>query len=271
MRHLITGMVSAAIVLSVLPANAASVADKCEAGKQKIVGSYFACYEKAVATGLAKGSPPDTGKCALKFNDKWANAETKGSGMCPDNVATAASMNAYIVAQAQSTVAIIAGTSNLPVCGDGLINVVGEQCDGSAVDGYACSSFGRAGAFGCTAGCDFDSSGCYECPGFVYAEECWLLGASGLDCNATCAAEGMVYDTATDSVAGSAGTDSACKDIFDGLGVPGVGIPLGSFACGPGLSLGCVVSGGFRTRCMTPAPTTPTASGPGYERVCACH
>jgi len=271
MRYLITGMISSALVLSVLPATAASVADKCEASKHKVAGAYFACYEKTVATAIKKGTAPNFLKCGLKFNDKWSSAETKGAGMCPDNVPMPANMGEYIAAQAQGTAAIVAGPAGIPTCGDGLVNAASEHCDGADPDGYACSSFGRAGSFACTAGCDFDSSGCYACPGFVYAEECWLFGADGVDCDATCAASGMVYDTATDTVAGSAGTDTACKDIFDGLGVPGTGIPLGSTACGPGLSVGCAVAAGIRARCMTPAPTTSSASGSGFERACACH
>ena len=47
---------------------------------------------------------------------------------------------------------------------------------------------------------------------------CWFLGELGADCNATCAAHGRGYDGATDSYAGSSGSDANCQAVLGALG-----------------------------------------------------
>jgi hypothetical protein len=95
---------------------------------------------------------------------------------------------------------------------------------------------------------------------------CWLLGDTNVNCTDTCAAEGMVYDPATEAFAGSAGTDQNCTDVLDSLGVPAG--PLSSGPCFIS-AVACYFDGGTtRTRC-----TTPGAEGNAYilgERACAC-
>ncbi|HYD49310.1 MAG TPA: DUF1566 domain-containing protein, partial [Terriglobales bacterium] len=46
------------------------------------------------------------------------------------------------------------------ICGDGLINVAGEQCDGAALAGTSCTSLGFSGGTLACSGCTFDTSGC---------------------------------------------------------------------------------------------------------------
>jgi hypothetical protein len=123
---------------------ALDAADKCEAKKNKFAGKYYFCREKAEMKGILKGLPPDYSKCTSKFDEKWAQEETKGDGMCPDNVQTAP-MNAYITAQAALSAAIIAGTQSIPACGDNAINVAGEQCDGTDLGGESCVTLGFTG------------------------------------------------------------------------------------------------------------------------------
>ena len=48
-----------------------------------------------------------------------------------------------------------------PTCGDGIINVHGEDCDGTALGGESCTTLGYdSGSLACTTGCKLDTSGC---------------------------------------------------------------------------------------------------------------
>ena len=92
---------------------------------------------------------------------------------------------------------------------------------------------------------------------------CWFLGASGADCDTTCAAQGRVYDTATNTYAGSGGSDGNCSAVGTALGGSSF-MPLPF--CGAGI--GCWMNGGVILRCPSPL-TTSFATGSG-SRVCAC-
>jgi hypothetical protein len=95
---------------------------------------------------------------------------------------------------------------------------------------------------------------------------CWAFGAVGADCNGTCAANGLVYDTATATDAGSEGTDAGCEAVANALN-PGAAFE-GPASCP--FALGCmylVGSGNFR--CTAP-PTTASASAGTTQRFCAC-
>jgi hypothetical protein len=53
------------------------------------------------------------------------------------------------------------GCNNLPVCGDGIVNAPGEQCDGGDFDGLACDDVGyTGGTLACSGGCLLDDTGC---------------------------------------------------------------------------------------------------------------
>jgi hypothetical protein len=95
---------------------------------------------------------------------------------------------------------------------------------------------------------------------------CWFLGVPKASCDAACAIEGRAYDAATESYAGSGGTDAGCIGVLDALGVP-AGPLFTNSSCFAGL--GCVYAPPTgRARCAAP-PTDPSSSG-GVERVCAC-
>jgi hypothetical protein len=277
MRQIAKTAAMAVVFLTAAAAQAAGTpADKCEASKNKTAGAYYSCRTKAEATAISKATSPDYSKCTAKFDDKWNGAEDGGTPMCPDNVSTA-DMNAYITQQAAAATAIIAGSANVPECGDGAINAVGEHCDGTALDGYSCSSLGfDAGSLACDIGCDFDTSGCttdptsctFPCDGFEYAGGCWFLADNGASCTDTCTNEGRTYSMLTKTVAGSSGTNLACENVLDGLGAAGTGLDNPGFDCGSGL--GCVVeTNSERTRCAL-GETTAGAQSLNVLRACAC-
>ena len=49
------------------------------------------------------------------------------------------------------------------MCGNNLINVAGEMCDGSNLNGETCASFGFSGGTLACGSCRFDLSGCSGC------------------------------------------------------------------------------------------------------------
>lgn len=150
--------ISVSVVLSG-PAEAASDAEKCMAGKNKVSGKYYFCREKAQAKAILTGDPPDFTSCGDKFTAKWDLLENKVPGACPDNVTTA-QMNTYLANQAAEAAAIIAGTQDVPTCGDNQLNLPGEQCDGTDLGGESCTSLGFvSGSLGCSS-CSFDTSAC---------------------------------------------------------------------------------------------------------------
>ena len=156
-----------------------------------------------------------------------------------------------------------------PTCGNGVIEG-SEECDWGTVGGATCySATGgtrRNGILGCTAGsCTFDTSSCCTPVGGF----CWFLGAVGQSCDATCTANGLVYNSATDTYAGSSGSDANCNAVLDALGVPAGTLMqwdwhsgLGCFQC---VSCGDVIR--FRE---TSNPTNGGASEATVRRACAC-
>ena len=268
--------VAAAIVLSAGAATAAPTAsDKCEAAKNKLAGQYYACRQKAEATAINKGISPNYSKCAEKFAEKWAAAETAGDVNCVDDIPLASSIDSHIADQATEIAAVVGGGPPPvePSCGDNSINQAGEQCDGTAMDGLTCADFGHPyGTLTCT-GCQLNLDNCTSCPapGIEYANSCWFLSPLSASCTTACANQGMVYDEATKLVAGSDGSNANCLALLNLLGTEGdvlnnAGGPCSTFALG----CACIQSAGFRGRCGTPATTAGASNNDGTQRVCAC-
>jgi hypothetical protein len=276
MTRMLNTLIAATIVLAAGSAHAAAdPAVKCKAAKNKIVGGYYACRQKAEATAISKGGAADYTKCTAKFMEKWDGAESASGGSCPDNVGSTAQIETYVASQATESSAIVGGAAIAadPECGDGQINGAGEQCDGVALGDTTCASLGLYGSTSCTLGCELDFSGCTSCPspGVEYANACWVLGAISGNCNTACTALGMVYDTATRIVAGSDGSNVNCTAVLDALGTSGGPALDNAGGNCPGAGAGCAVieEVGFRARCGTPV-TDATSFIADVQRACAC-
>ncbi|MBI3768341.1 MAG: hypothetical protein HY271_07560 [Deltaproteobacteria bacterium] len=94
---------------------------------------------------------------------------------------------------------------------------------------------------------------------------CWLLGAPDQSCDAVCTAQGLTYDTATSTYAGSSGSLANCQTLLDALNAGSGAASDGSCADG----WGCFIVGSTRIRCSSPA-TNSTASLSSFARACAC-
>jgi hypothetical protein len=102
---------------------------------------------------------------------------------------------------------------------------------------------------------------------------CWFLGAATASCDATCTAQGLAYDAATDSYAGNGGTDEQCRKVTDALGITD---PFATdIDCNTTFGteeLGCgwdQQTEDLTFRCHATA-TTSSATSAGVQRVCAC-
>jgi cysteine-rich repeat protein len=178
------------------------------------------------------------------------------------------------------------------ICGDGQTDV-GEDCDdGNTADGDGCREDCTEEICGdgildpqeeCDEGDTENGDGCdancneeFDCAtegGTSASGACWFLGADAASCETTCADEGLVYDPATETVAGSGGSDLTCGTVLTALGFAG-GTPTGA-PCDRGL--GCwadlaipPVPVGTSQRCTEPTTDAPTAPGTGDRRACAC-
>jgi hypothetical protein len=87
----------------------------------------------------------------------------------------------------------------------------------------------------------------------------------GQSCDGVCTAQGLTYDTATSTYAGSSGSLANCQTLLDALNAGSGSVSDGGCAEG----WGCFISGSTRIRCVNPA-TNSTASAPTFARACAC-
>ena len=159
---LVLRLVAAALVAGVTANAAPTTQQKCEAAKNVASGKYSVCLQKAqrllVLTGDAVKYVDAVAACDRRYSRKWQAAEARWHGACP-TVGDEAALKSFI-AQHTSTVASSLAGDGLPRCGDGQINVAGEQCDGSDLGGASCESLGLSGGTLACIGCVFDTSSC---------------------------------------------------------------------------------------------------------------
>ncbi|MBY0415386.1 MAG: hypothetical protein K2Q18_14535 [Bdellovibrionales bacterium] len=103
------------------------------------------------------------------------------------------------------------------------------------------------------------------CAGVNVGGYCWYYGHSGESCGTVCTNHGG-YNEATETYAGVSGTNAACTEVSDALGVPAASMIDTSCSVG----YGCAYFSGFRIRCNDTV-TTETASRNDISRVCACN
>ena len=108
------------------------------------------------------------------------------------------------------------------------------------------------------------------CTGMTVGGSCWYLGDAGASCTSTCAAQGLAYDPATETYAGSSGSDDQCVAVLSALTPYSISLWTGVTDCGVGL--GCHLADYGAVRCPAP-PTTADAAGEALQlvsRACAC-
>jgi len=268
--------------------------NKCLAGKNKCVSKKIAglmkCREKCQKKPDKCGQPQ--ADCEQKVMDKFdggtnpakgcfAKLEAKADPAKPESVCTTTGDTAAVGAEVDAEVASLLGRlegTSAPTCGDGVVNVVGEQCDGADLDGATCVSLGHTGVgLTCNGSCDLDTSTCADCATFggtLVGGSCWFLSSfsGGESCTTACANAALAYDDATRTYAGSDGGDAECEAVITALGFTFFGAEDCNTFVNPPAAVGCTV---FATpaplgvRCTAPPTTAEASSGPAF-RACAC-
>lgn len=159
-------LLGAVTALHAADVRAATVGQKCQAGKNKAAGTYAACRQNAEAKLATSGDAAKygaaIGKCTSKLAAAWLKLEATAAGKggaCLDGAPTAPQFTAVIDRHTTIVAAALGGGG--PVgCGNGFIEA-GEQCDANNLNGASCVSQGFPyGTLACTASCTFDTSGC---------------------------------------------------------------------------------------------------------------
>src|SRR5262245_9938139 len=257
---------------------------KCQAAKTDAAGKYAACRQKAGKSLALTGDATKYGvavtKCATKFGTTWQKAidrATAAGVTCLDAPRAAGQTQAGIDGRTDCVATAVGGGGlTTCTCGNGTIEQ-GEGCDFGTLGGQTCSS-ATAGAkpygeLACVAGCALDTSRCLSCPGAMFGGACWLVGAVGASCSATCEAGGLSYDPATATFAGSGGSDANClalvSAVFNWMSPPAPPLtlqPVGASGFGCGLLRGLPPS---VVRDLN--PTMRDAADGQIARLCACH
>ncbi len=269
---------------------AGTPAQQCQAAKNQTAGKYAVCRQNAEAKFATSGDTAKyndaLAKCGAKFDDAWQKAIDKATGAgatCADAPLTASQYQTVIDAHTDNVATALGGGGlTLPsTCGNATVEP-GESCDfGPLPAGPTCSS-ATAGAkpygkLACGAGCAFDTSGCFACPGRIVGGYCWWKGGDGLSCANTCTAIGMTYDPATSTYAGSGGSAANCIAVaaawynwyppappitVQGIGSTGVG-------CGD-FSFPVIIDGAASGIVRDASPTLAEAVDAQIGRFCAC-
>jgi hypothetical protein len=282
-----------ATLLGAASSRALDVGVRCEADKNREAGKCAYCLQKAAARLLTTGDErvysDSVQRCRGAFTDKWQKEEDRAARLgvpCPDGLGDPNLLGNFITEQSGSVVAILGG-AGIPHCGDGTLNVAGEHCDGTDLDGYSCGDFGLIGSLSCTGSCDFDGSGCFNCSGaggVAVGGHCWFYGAADESCDTVCGTRGLTYDEATRTFAGSDGSVENCNEVLTALAAKGA--PADDDGCADyqvsGNGRGCATLNAIG-RCpeTPPSPsgscwwrdlgaTNAAAADSSTERACAC-
>ena len=143
---------------------APTAAQRCEADVELASGKFAQCRLRAEA---AFASTQDSirrdaalGRCVGRLALAVARSVTKyGAANC--TAATATEFDQYLSQCTDQVASASLAGGTLPRCGNGVIDVPGEQCDGADVGGDSCLRLGFAGGeLGCDAECRLTTVGC---------------------------------------------------------------------------------------------------------------
>lgn len=146
------------------PAEAAPNASQlCESDKLVASSRFAQCRLKADATFAKNGNAGQRAstyeRCAERLAVAYQRAEARYVGACA-TLGDESAAEQYLQ-ECTDTTALATNGSGFPTCGNDVIDVAGEQCDGADLGGETCASIGFLdGALACSGGCSFDTSGC---------------------------------------------------------------------------------------------------------------
>ncbi len=156
-----------ALVLAVGATSAAAAAptpaQRCAADVELASAKYAQCRlvaESRFSKDLdATRRTAALARCSDKLQQSFERATLRYGAACTSEPVSG--FDQYLAQCSDDVVAASVMGGSLPACGDGSIDVPGEQCDGSDLGGASCVSLGFAGgALACDGSCVFDTGPC---------------------------------------------------------------------------------------------------------------
>lgn len=251
-------------------ANAATDAVKCAVAKIKNSAKYASCLLQTDAKAQTDGVTSDHTKCDTKQSGSFAKIDGKYGASCPTQ-----GDQASVQGDVSGPLGCVAGeltgggvadcdVVKAQLCGNGVVDP-GEVCDQSDFGGATCTSVTagvkNSGNLRCVNCQALDTTDCGPCSAVIDGT-CWVLGAPGDSCTATCALKGKTYSTATETV-----TLAGCGRILFASGAVDTDVIQNN---GPlGTSAGCInLASVYYLR--VGEPITGAGSYAGARRACAC-
>src|SRR5262245_39632717 len=239
--------------LSLTVGEVAQAQSSCDAGITKAVGKKVSCKTKVIAKAQRTGTTVDTTKlafCETKFDAACAQAQFKGDCASQNQGCAAIEAaadgwvdslsGAFVQAQSSCDAGITKAVGKKVACKTSVI--AKAQRTGTAVAtaklvrcetkfASSCAKAQRKGDRAAqTQSCDAVEAAADTCvhdlsrpfllpcaSGVSVGGACWFLGSYGASCDETCGGHGN-YDDATESYAGSSGTDLQCQMVLNALG-----------------------------------------------------
>lgn len=280
-RLAMTGALVAGLLYAATSFAAPTPEQKCQAAKNLAAGKYSACRQKAERALALNGDGTKYADAILKCEETFSNAWQKAIAQAGDAGATC--LDAPLVADqfkmeidaASVAVATALEGGGLATCGNGVIEP-GEDCDFGPLADQTCSSatggVSPYGTLACGAGCAFNTSGCFACPGTLFAGSCWVEGGRGDSCRNACTGRGLAYDAATATYAGSGGSDANCLAVAQAMFPFWTSPPYPEPLRVQGMASSGVGCGVFNlpTLLRDGNPTISDAVDGQVSRICAC-
>ena len=143
-------------------------AQRCEADVELASAKYAQCRlvaESRFSKDLdAARRATALARCSDKLLQSFERAALRYGASCTSEPVSG--FDQYLAQCSDDVAAASVAGGSLPACGDGVIDVPGEQCDDSDLGGASCASLGFAGgALACDGSCSFDTASCQSAGG----------------------------------------------------------------------------------------------------------
>ncbi|MFM8409301.1 MAG: DUF1566 domain-containing protein [Alphaproteobacteria bacterium] len=204
-----TVLVGLVLVVGIMSGSIATAAptdgQKCESAIQSASAKFVNCRLAAESKDARMPDPARLAsalaKCSEKFESAFASAVARfGDANC--TAATPIGIEDGLAQCCDGAVGASAPSAGVPTCGNGVVDLVGEQCDGADLDGEGCGSIGFAGGqLGCDGSCRFDTTAC------VAPDSC---GNGSVEAPEQC--DGAALGVASCASLGYSGGTLACTD-----------------------------------------------------------
>lgn len=155
-------LIPAATVSAELP----TPAQRCKADIELASAKFASCRLTVESRYARDADEAQRGAALVRCSERLQRAVGRATSRYGLNCSaeTVDALDAYLT-ECSNDVVTASANGSLPHCGDGAINVAGEQCDGADLGGGSCAQLGLpGGALQCKDDCHLDVSGCLTPP-----------------------------------------------------------------------------------------------------------